>query len=267
MAIAARRVLVDYYAALQVHPDADAEVIEAAYRQLMKKHHPDVAGDDPARVAAHHARSKTINEAFAVLRDPRKRREYDELRTGGFHRARGVRVTPPPSQRPQPTPQPTPADFAVVTAVRPEGWWLAPFRLVADAYYLLPGKYEWESGRRVEQLATVLLPVIGTTAFCLATGRLAPLIGHSLTTTLLAWVLLALGAIPLWQSLPRVAIAALPSAALVSGILTPFLSQVHAPMWLAWPLLGSVSLILAPRMYLFSVLPTVGVCWLISHLG
>ena len=52
--------LPDYYTVLRVHPSADTEVIEAAYRQLMKKHHPDVAGDDPARVAAHHERSGTV---------------------------------------------------------------------------------------------------------------------------------------------------------------------------------------------------------------
>jgi DnaJ-class molecular chaperone len=66
-------------------------VIEAAYRQLMKKHHPDVAGTDPWRVAEHHARSKAINQAFGVLRDPALRRAYDEQRLPG-----GVR--PPPRQ-------------------------------------------------------------------------------------------------------------------------------------------------------------------------
>src|ERR1700716_698056 len=67
----------NYYAVLQVHPDAEDEVIEAAYRQLMKKYHPDLAGDDPRRIALHNHRAKTINQAFSVLRDPEKRRLYD----------------------------------------------------------------------------------------------------------------------------------------------------------------------------------------------
>jgi DnaJ-class molecular chaperone len=47
----------DYYAVLQVHPDADREVIEAAYRQLMRKYHPDIAGGDTVRAAALHKRA------------------------------------------------------------------------------------------------------------------------------------------------------------------------------------------------------------------
>src|SRR5689334_4111927 len=95
----------DYYAVLQVHPDADYEVIEAAYRQLMKKHHPDMAGPDPRRIAEHERRAKSINEAFAILRDPERRRRYDldRILTGS------VRPAPPPQQPPAPPPPPTPA--------------------------------------------------------------------------------------------------------------------------------------------------------------
>src|SRR6516225_8022227 len=67
----------DYYAILQVQSGADQEVIEAAYRQLMKKHHPDLAGDDPQRIAEHLARARALNEAYAALRDPEQRRRYD----------------------------------------------------------------------------------------------------------------------------------------------------------------------------------------------
>ena len=68
MAIRSSADLPDYYAVLQVHPDADDEVIAAAYRQLMKKYHPDRAGEDPNRMAEHLARSKALNEAFGVSR-------------------------------------------------------------------------------------------------------------------------------------------------------------------------------------------------------
>jgi hypothetical protein len=53
-----------------VHPDADREVIEAAYRQLMRKYLSDIAGGDTVRAAALHKRATAINQAHAVLRDP-----------------------------------------------------------------------------------------------------------------------------------------------------------------------------------------------------
>ncbi|HEY2592742.1 MAG TPA: J domain-containing protein, partial [Chloroflexota bacterium] len=86
----------DYYAVLQVHPDADQEVIEAAYRQLMKKHHPDLAGDDAQRIAEHLARAKTLNEAYSVLRNPEQRRRYDEVRRtyGWNHRVASTGYAP-----------------------------------------------------------------------------------------------------------------------------------------------------------------------------
>ena len=59
----------DYYAILQVHPKAEPEVIQAAYRRLAAKYHPDAGGDEE--------HMKRINEAWDVLGDPRKRRAYD----------------------------------------------------------------------------------------------------------------------------------------------------------------------------------------------
>jgi DNA-binding response OmpR family regulator len=81
---AVSRQMRDYYAVLQVQPGADREVIEAAYRRLMKKHHPDLDGDDPQRIAEHLARARALNEAYSVLRDPEQRRRYDVNR--GAHR-------------------------------------------------------------------------------------------------------------------------------------------------------------------------------------
>ncbi len=61
----------DYYSILQVHCDADPEVVEATYRRLSKKYHPDVnSGDDATR------RMQEINVAYDVLRDPEKRQVY-----------------------------------------------------------------------------------------------------------------------------------------------------------------------------------------------
>ncbi len=62
----------DYYAILQVHPLAEPEVIEAAYRRLSRKYHPDVSGQADAG-----RRMREMNEAFEVLSDPARRRAYD----------------------------------------------------------------------------------------------------------------------------------------------------------------------------------------------
>lgn len=66
----------DYYAILQVHPRAEPEVIEAAYRRLSRKYHPDVSGEADAG-----QRMREFNEAFEVLSDPARRRAYDRHRS------------------------------------------------------------------------------------------------------------------------------------------------------------------------------------------
>jgi len=65
----------DYYALLQVDPEAEPEVIDAAYRRLATKYHPDVNGSPEAL-----ERMKQMNAAYDVLSDPRKRAEYDRSR-------------------------------------------------------------------------------------------------------------------------------------------------------------------------------------------
>ena len=66
----------DYYAILQVAPRADPEVIDAAYRKLAAKHHPDVN-----RRADATARMQQINEAHHTLSDPELRAAYDGRRS------------------------------------------------------------------------------------------------------------------------------------------------------------------------------------------
>ncbi len=63
----------DYYAILGVSRDASPEEIKRAYRELAKKYHPDKNRGDPEA----EERFKEINEAYAVLSDPKKRAEYD----------------------------------------------------------------------------------------------------------------------------------------------------------------------------------------------
>lgn len=66
----------DYYAALGVAPDADAQTIKQTYRKLARQYHPDVnPGDKQAE-----ERFKAINEAYQVLGDEERRRKYDDLR-------------------------------------------------------------------------------------------------------------------------------------------------------------------------------------------
>ena len=65
----------DHYRTLQVTRDAEPEVIERAYKALSLKYHPDhVAAADRLRATR---RMQTINEAYAVLRDPARRKAYD----------------------------------------------------------------------------------------------------------------------------------------------------------------------------------------------
>jgi len=63
----------NYYKILQVSEEADPEVIEAAYKRLSIKHHPDKNKSPLAE-----ARMKELNEAYSVLRNPSTRHEYDQ---------------------------------------------------------------------------------------------------------------------------------------------------------------------------------------------
>ena len=71
----------DLYKILQVDPDADTEVIEAAYKRLARRYHPDL---NHAAWAV--SRMKELNTAYQTLRAPRLRALYDGQRatvTGG----------------------------------------------------------------------------------------------------------------------------------------------------------------------------------------
>lgn len=72
----------DYYEVLGVPRDADQAAIKDAFRRLALRYHPDRNKDPGAE-----ERFKEIAEAYAVLSDPKKRREYD---TGGFAGVAGL---------------------------------------------------------------------------------------------------------------------------------------------------------------------------------
>lgn len=65
----------DPYKVLQVDPEAEAEVIEAAYRRLARKYHPDVAPGPEAQ-----ERMVRINQAWELLKDPTRRAAVDRAR-------------------------------------------------------------------------------------------------------------------------------------------------------------------------------------------
>ena len=76
----------DPYRILQVQPDADADVVRAAYRVLARKVHPDAAAplDEVAE-----RRMTDLNWAYAIVRDPVKRQQWESDR----------RRAPPPTPR------------------------------------------------------------------------------------------------------------------------------------------------------------------------
>ena len=65
----------DYYAVLGVPKTATQAEIKKAYRKLAREHHPDAKPGD----AAAERKFKDVNEANAVLSDPKKRKQYDAL--------------------------------------------------------------------------------------------------------------------------------------------------------------------------------------------
>jgi len=67
----------DLYKTLGVPENVDADTLKKAYRKLAKENHPDATGGDKKKTE----RFKEINEAYAVLSDAQKRKEYDRLRT------------------------------------------------------------------------------------------------------------------------------------------------------------------------------------------
>jgi thioredoxin 1 len=70
----------DYYQILSVPKNANGEEIKKAYRKLAMKYHPD---RNPGNEESANEKFKEINEAFSVLGDPEKRKQYDQFGTVG----------------------------------------------------------------------------------------------------------------------------------------------------------------------------------------
>jgi hypothetical protein len=118
------------YDTLEVIPTASPQTIQAAYRSLISRYHPDkVAGLGPELQAVAVARTKEINHAFDILRDPVRRANYN----------RELREAESPLLRPQdavlaPPDPPTQPASAPPVVHKPQG-----HRLLAIFYAALTG--------------------------------------------------------------------------------------------------------------------------------
>lgn len=75
----------DYYEVLGIDRNADEATIKKAYRGLAKKYHPDVNPGD----AEAEKKFKEASEAYAILSDPEKRRQYDQFGHAAFEGGAG----------------------------------------------------------------------------------------------------------------------------------------------------------------------------------
>jgi DnaJ-class molecular chaperone len=135
----------DYWAVLGLEPGADSQTLKRAFRAQARRWHPDLNGSDPVA----EERFKLVNEAYAVLSDPRRREAWEEgdgaagqepadpfasgfpdfndyldALFGGSQRRR-AEAGPFPEAEPEPAPEPEPArqarrePFAGVTHTPP----------------------------------------------------------------------------------------------------------------------------------------------------
>lgn len=75
----------DYYEVLGVDKNADEATIKKAYRALAKKYHPDMnPGDKEAE-----KKFKEASEAYAILSDPEKKKQYDQFGHAAFEGGAG----------------------------------------------------------------------------------------------------------------------------------------------------------------------------------
>ncbi len=102
----------DPYKTLQVDPEAEDEIIQAAYRRLARKYHPDVAGEEAS------SRMAAINAAWDLIGDPATRRRYDDDQAVRAHSVGTARRASPASSASPAAPPSRPTD-PMATRERP----------------------------------------------------------------------------------------------------------------------------------------------------
>jgi len=98
--------LPNYYSILRINPDASPDEVRAAYRRMAKRHHPDAGGSSEEFY--------TVQEAYNILSDPARRRQYDAERKS--HPKKAIMVEP---LRPEPLTPPEPLRASRVQSLRP----------------------------------------------------------------------------------------------------------------------------------------------------
>lgn len=93
----------DYYRILGVAPYSEDVVIQAAYRALMRRYHPDTNKSSDAG-----KRATEINEAYAVLNDPTRKARYDAQRKAARSKSQGTAGSTSKSEQTRPPPPPPP---------------------------------------------------------------------------------------------------------------------------------------------------------------
>lgn len=141
----------DPYKVLQVDPEAEPEVIEAAYRRLARKYHPDVAPGPESQ-----ERMVRLNQAWEMLKDPGRRAAVDRARaraqaTAATAAATEARTHPGPAPMAHASPADPPRSaFRERMASGPEPNWPAS---VVDPIHMgagspsTGGSRNWTPGR------------------------------------------------------------------------------------------------------------------------
>ena len=76
----------DYYEVLGIEKGASDREIKRAYKKMARKYHPDLNRDDPKTAEE---KFKEVNEAYEVLKDPKKKQAYDQFGHAAFEGGMG----------------------------------------------------------------------------------------------------------------------------------------------------------------------------------
>jgi len=136
----------DLYRVLQVDPTADPDVIQAAYRVLARKRHPDLVGDEQGM--------KALNAAWEILGSAERRARYDRERgetAAQVARQRtGTDPSPKPYVRDHAGPPPGNPSGSVVGFGRYEGWSLGEIARVDHEFLEWLGSVPTGRGLKAE---------------------------------------------------------------------------------------------------------------------